>query len=363
MAGTHTGNAQERVIDWLYQTVEELSQGIPIEEQMIVSILAAAWRSERNVWDSVTLKSLLESFARDTNTAAEYRLDGAMQSIDAGASVVEALASSRAIGAFTSDALRIAIEKRQLDEFFICWRSRPLRAGVLIPFEQTLMSKLLRFVVTCLVMLNVLVFVMLFIIPEFQKMFQEFGIEMTATTQMLMVGSDVLVSFWFIPFFLMLVLGFFFLRGSNFGGWWRRWSSRSWTAIDWHKSDRKRLVTAWKLRPAGVDVAIPHLDASSSPEAPPKMKDRWDRDDSLTSVLTKSESAALSLTDDKELKDWLLEKMISSKRNRRTRTRNVWATIFLGAGHCFLGVVVLLLAISVFGSLLEIVYGLAGGRP
>ena len=144
-----------------------------------------------------------------------------------------------------------------------------------------------------------------------------------------MVGSDVLVNFWFIPFLLMLVLGFFFLRGSNFGGWWRRWSSRSWTAIDWHKSDRKRLVTAWKLRPAGVDVTIPHLDASSSPEAPPKMKDRWDRDDSLTSVLTKSESAALSLTDDQELKDWLLEKMISSKRNRRTRTRNVWATICL----------------------------------
>jgi len=362
-AGTSTGNAQERVIDWLNQTIEELSQGIPIQEQMIVSILATAWRPERNVWDSATLKVLLERFARDTNTATEHRLVGAMQSIDSGVAVVEALASSGVIGTLASDALRIVIAKRQLDEFFRCWRSRALKAGVLVPFEQTLMSKLLRFVVTGLVVLNVLVFVMLFIIPEFQKMFEDFGIEMTATTQMLMFGSDVLVNFWFIPFFLMLVLGFFFLVGSNFGGWWRRWSSRSWTAIDWHKSDRNRLVTVWKLRPAAVDVAIPALDESSSLEAPPRKSDRWEQNGSLTGVLTKSESAALSQTDDQELKDWLLEKMISSRRNRRTRTRNVWATILLGAGHCFLGVAVLLLAISVFGSLLEIVYGLAGGRP
>ena len=361
--GDRIGDSQGRVVDWQYQTIEELSQAIPIEEQMIVSVLAAAWRSEANVWDRATLKTLLQSFARDANTSTEHKLDVAIGSMESGTAVVESLASVEAIGTLTSEALRIAIAKRQLDEFFFCWRSRPLAEGVLIPFEQTFVSKLMRLAVTGLVMLNVLAFVMLFIIPEFQKMFEEFGIEMTATSQVLMLGCDVLVKFWFIPFLILLVFGFFFIRASSFGGWWRRWSTRLWTARNWNKNDRNRLVTAWKLRPAGAGEVSNPLDANASAEPKSESVGRWDQANSLKGALTKSESAALSSTDDHELKDWLLEKMIGSRQERRARTSNLWATILLGAGHCFLGLVVLLLAISVFGSLLEIIHGLAGGRP
>ena len=178
-----------------------------------------------------------------------------------------------------------------------------------------------------------------------------------------MIWADRTAKLWFIPFFLLLVLGFFFIRGSSFANWWRRWSSRLWTAQDWSNKDRSRLVAAWELRPAGVSATSNGAAASTSAEsgASPTV-DRW-QTPSLASVLTKSESATLALTEDQELKDWLLEKMVSSRKEQRASIRNAWATILLGAGHCLIGLVVLLVAISVFGSLLEIIHGLAGGRP
>lgn len=359
----HASESQGRAVDWLYQTIVELSQAIPIQEQMFVSVLAAAWRPESDVWDSVELKALLTSFARDTDTATELKLDIALRSIESGVAVVEALTSAGVIGELTSEALRIAISKRQLDQFFSCWQKRPLSVGLLVPFEETFMSKLLRLAVTGLVVLNVLVFIMLFIIPEFQKMFEEFGIELTPAVQFLMIWSDRLAHFWFIPFFLMLVLSFLFFRGSSFGSWWRRWSTRLWTASEWNKKDRNRLVTAWELRPVAAGEARSLSDAGASAESKAETVRRWEQSESLAGVLTKSESAALSSTDDQELKDWLLERMIGSKRERRMRINSFWTTSLLGACHCFLGLIVLLLAISIFGTLLEVVYGLAGGRP
>lgn len=44
----------------------------------------------------------------------------------------------------------------------------------------------------------ILTFIMLFIIPEFQKMFDEFGIELPAPTQLLMAISDRTVKLWFL---------------------------------------------------------------------------------------------------------------------------------------------------------------------
>jgi hypothetical protein len=165
------GNLRMRVVDWQRQTIDELRQATPIQEQMIVTILATAWRPEAQVWDEAILTTLLKSFARDVNTATEHKVEIAMRSIESGAAVLEAFASAHIIGLLTNEALRVAISKRQLDEFFRCWLSRPLVAGDLVPFEQTFMSKLLRLVVTGLVVSNVFVFIMLFIIPEFQKMY------------------------------------------------------------------------------------------------------------------------------------------------------------------------------------------------
>ena len=353
-------------LDWQFQTIEELSRAIPIEEQMIVSILAAAWRPEAGVWDAATLKTLLESFARDVNTTSEHKIAKALSSISSGTGVLAALTSTDAIGTLTNEALRIAIAKRQLDQFFTCWAKHPLTSGVLVPHDQTILSRVLRLGVTGLVVLSVVAFLMLFIIPEFQKMYQEFGIEMTPASQFLMAWTDRFSKLWFIPFFLMLCLGFFFLRGASFGSWWQRWFTGRWTNQQWYGKDQKRLLTAWELRPAGEIGAVlagETVGAVDSAETVSETISQWDQSPSTAGVLSKSESAALSMTEDKELKDWLLERMISSKRLRRARIRSVWATILLGVGHCLLGLIVILVAISVFGSLLEIIYGLAGGRP
>jgi type IV pilus assembly protein PilC len=56
--------------------------------------------------------------------------------------------------------------------------------------------------------IGILTFIMLFIIPEFQKMFDEFGIDLPAMTQLLMAVSDRVCKLWFlfplIPISMML---------------------------------------------------------------------------------------------------------------------------------------------------------------
>ena len=58
--------------------------------------------------------------------------------------------------------------------------------------------------------IGILTFIMLFIIPEFQKMFEEFGIELPAMTQLLMAISDRVCKLWFlfplIPISMMLFI-------------------------------------------------------------------------------------------------------------------------------------------------------------
>ena len=186
---------------------------------------------------------------------------------------------------------------------------------------------------------------------------------MTSPTQFLMIWAWRLAKFWFIPFFLMLVLAYFFFRGESFKGWWRRWSAGAWVARDWHKKDRKRLLKAWELRPAWPVSDVARSETTVPAKRKPDTLARWEQGPSVAGVMNSSESAALATTNDHDLKNWLLERMISSKQRRRDQTSSLMTTILLGAGHIFLGLVVLLVAISIFGSLLEVIYGLSGGRP
>ncbi len=360
---------QASALQWQERTIEELSKAIPLQEQMVVSILAAAWRPDADVWDKGVLKSLLASFSRDVNTVIEHKIADAIALTDAGTPAVEAFLTTGAIGPLTHKALRIAVEKRQLSQFFNCWQKQSLVPTELIPHERTFTSKLIRLGITGMVIFNVFMFVMLFIIPELQKMFEEFGIEMTPASRSMMYFGYMTAKLWFIPALVMLVLTVLFFRSAGFSEWASRWSPRLWTATNWMPEDQKRLTTAWRLRPSGTRLVAGSegpaaaVKTSAATSATAATSDSWERPNSYENVLSKSELAALSSTNDEELKDWLFEKMIHAKRERRNRRSSGWATIFLGAGHCFLGGIVILVALSVFGSLLAIIEGLTGGRP
>ncbi len=339
------------------QTVTELAQAIPTQEQMIISILAASWQPHTESWNRNTLVELLQNFARDVSTNFEHRIAAAVPCIISGKPVEETLSECRVIGGLTFEALKVTAAKSQLSDFFGCWMNQALTTAELVPHERTVTAKLVRLGLTGAIILNVLFFVMLFIIPEFQKMFEEFGLELTGPTSFMMIWAERIVRFWFILGPVMLLIGILFVRGASFATWWRRWSPRSWTVNSWDKHDRRRLALGWAMRagprPDLIDLPASKFDATATLE----------KQLCSARILTKRESAALSATDDGDLKDWLLEKMIDGRRTRRVRNQNVVATILIGAGHCFLALVVVLVAVSILGSLLVIVEGLAGARP
>ena len=118
------------------------------------------------------------------------------EEIEGGASLSEAMAKSPKV----FDRLYVNMIKageaggslelilRRLAEFKE--RSQKLKGQVIGAMIYPLMVVLFT--------IAILTFIMLFIIPEFQKMFTEFGIELPAPTQLLMAISDRTVKLWFL---------------------------------------------------------------------------------------------------------------------------------------------------------------------
>ena len=118
------------------------------------------------------------------------------EEIEGGASLSEAMAKSPKV----FDRLYVNMIKageaggslelilRRLAEFKE--RSQKLKGQVIGALIYPLMVVLFT--------IAILTFIMLFIIPEFQKMFEEFGIELPAPTQLLMAISDRTVKLWFL---------------------------------------------------------------------------------------------------------------------------------------------------------------------
>jgi len=118
------------------------------------------------------------------------------EEIEGGASLSEAMAKSPKV----FDRLYVNMIKageaggslelilRRLAEFKE--RSQKLKGQVIGALIYPLMVVLFT--------IAILTFIMLFIIPEFQKMFTEFGIELPAPTQLLMAISDRTVKLWFL---------------------------------------------------------------------------------------------------------------------------------------------------------------------
>lgn len=99
------------------------------------------------------------------------------------------------------------------------------------------------------VMLNIVAFVMYWIIPKFKKIYEGFDVELPGITVTLIAASDLFVNYWYlVPPLLLALFAFAMTAGNEATGPW------TWGPFEWTLRFRPRRATADILRRLSVII-------------------------------------------------------------------------------------------------------------
>ncbi len=117
----------------------------------------------------------------------------------------------------TSVAVRVGVETGDLGRALAKVSTDNDDADTLL---RSIVEKVFYLVVVGNVLVGMLTFIMLKIVPVFAKMFEEFGLELPAATQLLVFISDWIVNYWFLSSPVLMWLPFFLFFGMlHYVGW------------------------------------------------------------------------------------------------------------------------------------------------
>ena len=309
---------------------------------MVLSLLAVSnlekGQDLGTSFDRQTLVALLKSLGRDMPLRTDRQINAmteALSSASNDSEVIRLLEQNALLSPSAVDALRIAVENNQTQDFLRAWLARPTSRVSKEAHEQTNVSKLMRFMLTSSVILIVFIFFNLFVIPEHMKMFKEFGIEPPWAMRTTYDASNLMAFWWYLFPILLLIIAIPFFRQGQFSRYWSRWSPANWMRRVLGGKTQKIQTAIWSLR-------------HGSPQS------------LQSNAVSKSQTAALNSVSDPNLQSWLLENILDNGQFRKNRNTTVMATILLGAGHVIIGIVVLFCALAVFQGVLAIINGLTG---
>ncbi|MFK7765728.1 MAG: hypothetical protein AB8B55_00700 [Mariniblastus sp.] len=214
----------------------------------------------------------------------------------------------------------------------------------------------------------ILGFIMLKIVPEFQKMFEEFGIELPAVFKLLLSIADTFATYWFV-FTLLLLAGMIYLA-YNLIGVVNTWASDRWNLPNFSKSVRSKRILAL-VSPIG-DSMPTSLKRSKQmfaaqrwykpfSSANQRIDDGLDPWKSLAKegIVKSSEVSALEMCTTNETEGWILRWNAESQNDTEETRGFVFVKFILSCVHVFLAGIVFLTALSIFTALLSIVRGLS----
>ena len=150
-------------------------------------------------------------------------------------------------------ATRLAHDSNTLEQFCESVSHRSAYAPAVTDLtEQTPLRQFISVFSKGLMLFWIMAFVMLFIIPQFQEMFEEFGIELPAVTKIMMRVSYLFVKFWFVFFILAAIFGFLHM-GRLFKSLRRTFSPSLWNQTEHSPRVQSKLNLAW-LCDSGVEL-------------------------------------------------------------------------------------------------------------
>ena len=131
--------------------------------------------------------------------------------------------------------------------------------------DTTIVSKLGGLFWRFIFATNILTFMMLFVVPQFKDMFEEFGIEMPSSMRHLIEFSNVAIQFWFVFALIFFAVGLYLLiwKRHVLVSYFTRWIPSRWQQPVLTKSARKDRSLAWVVQ-AGDNSTEAAIRFSSS---------------------------------------------------------------------------------------------------
>ena len=347
---------------------DEIAETTSIHQLAIVRMLAIA--NEHNL----NAANLLQDFGVELKSAEARKIPFVVEDLENGLSTVEALtrtpdfipeSSVMALAVAQSRGLQQPLNHALLNTT----RKREVEDDVTEDFEAIdRVSKLIqKFVFTA----SILSFVMLFIIPQFKQMFEEFGMELPASMSLLISCSNFVVRYWFLFALAFLVIGGLLIYKSPrfITNYFSRWIPNRWQQPMLTKRRQKDSSVAWLVQASdnlpdtaiqfvsdkGIDTDILHRLAADKAEPNAGFLKALEK----KQVISKRVSSITSTASSRESAAWILRKM--SKENHSSRRRRGLASLrtLVWLGNFFVMFVSGWTAFAIFQSLLSIIQGLA----
>ena len=267
-------------------------------------------------------------------------------------------------------ALRLANDSGNLGKLCRSIANRPTYVPVAgNPIEQTPLGRFAWAIWQGAFMLSVMTFIMLFIIPQFEMMFSEFGMELPSVTVWLIKGSTFVSQWGFVLFALLAGLAVWQLFRSR-KSIFRRFNSLRWRQQEHAPAVQSKLNLAW-LSDSGLGFVEgltqlrrfePNRRMAAKIE---KAKIRTEDGQApwkalaITGVLSDKESLAIETASSPETRSWLLRKMAFAQAQSFRSWSATRIRLYTTLINIVFGLLVLLFCIGVFAPLIHLIRGLS----
>jgi hypothetical protein len=350
---------------------EEILQTCSTHQQAMVRMLAVASEHKLNA------ANLILDLSREMKSAtAATKVGRVAEHLDSGESVEDALnrvadavpePALMAFSAVRDHGLQQPLNKALLNA--VDWNGQhPASADDFNLIDcMSGLEKKLFFV------FSIITFVMLFIVPQFRDMYEEFGIELPDSMKSFVVFSNLITNFWFVFAFIFMGIVVYLIlkRPRMITSYFTRWVPGRWQQPAFTAAAEKDLSLSWVAQASddSSDVAMQYVSnsckgaqESNRVAAAAKIKSGGEVWETLASeqLISGRASEVVSASSGGQSAAWLLramacEKSVNSDQRSYTRVRClVWFGEFL---LMFVGG---WLAIAIFQCLITIIRGLTG---
>ncbi len=323
---------------------ETLCHHLALDQQVVLRLFGRNISGELNDEQFV---ALLRNFSLELPRRKHVAVEALASGVAAGESFTNALAAlntpmrRKDINLrMMEKALANAQDKNALPAFLNAVSAyRPSRRPLALRYHDTMRKKMIRLVIKTLFILQLVVFLMLFIVPELMQIFQEFGVELPYLFRLVLTIADVTVRYWFL-FALLLMLVF---RSYLYPRTWlqllrqviAKFSPWSWLHRPLSQKQQQELSVVLTGTPTNAQVA------------------------SLPS-LNRNEKRALETAHSDNAKSWLLSRRVRENDRRTAVWKNRLSEFLISVWNVVLACVVAAFAISIVSCLTAIIEGVCG---
>ena len=189
-----------------------MNRSEPIRQSSLLMVLATG------IGEASTLLNGLKALAAESGAPWCNRVQHLAVLLEQGQTLSESLSTVNGLlPEPTLIAIRVAEQTGTLRQVLADEAQRLMSQPATNPARATLPSTILWVVAIAVIAKSIVLFIMMFIIPKFKKIFEDFGTELPAMTNSLIAVSDWVLGYWYLgllPFFTMVVVTLvYFFRG------------------------------------------------------------------------------------------------------------------------------------------------------